>query len=225
MRVCPNCGFEVTNEAAKFCRQCGTKLSDPEPTTPEIPSDGIPGTNPIGGILLGADLQAANPTTPTPATSNPPTGSPTPPKHPQPAGFHNQPMGNTPPNPNALNEYLYNTEEDKTRGKQNSTIAIVLVIVVALAIIGCLSYYLITQNKHQNHDSSSESSVIISSDSSRDTYDYEEDNTTNDFNDELNRELERLEEMEIPDIDVDDDDYDYDDDYDDDDYDYDDDDY
>lgn len=39
MRICPNCGYEVVNDAAKFCRKCGNPLPPLTPVIEEQPDE------------------------------------------------------------------------------------------------------------------------------------------------------------------------------------------
>lgn len=71
MRRCPKCNAEITNDKAKYCKKCGTKLPPFEPQTNEenedvtrlvhegIPLTGkqeAPGSNTGGGMEVNPQL-------------------------------------------------------------------------------------------------------------------------------------------------------------------------
>ena len=63
MKKCPNCGYVMENDKAKFCRKCGTKQPDQIVVTDDSPSSPVSEDSPSApviednrydeGILLG----------------------------------------------------------------------------------------------------------------------------------------------------------------------------
>lgn len=75
MRKCPKCNAEITNDKAKYCKKCGTKLPPFEPQTNEKDEDvtklvheGIPltGTQEAPGSNTGGGMEVNPPTGPNP---------------------------------------------------------------------------------------------------------------------------------------------------------------
>lgn len=75
MRRCPKCNAEITNDKAKYCKKCGTKLPPYEPQTNEKDEDvtrlvheGIPltGTQEAPGSNTGGGMEVNPPTGPNP---------------------------------------------------------------------------------------------------------------------------------------------------------------
>lgn len=73
MRKCPKCNTEITNDKAKYCKKCGTKLPPFEPQTNEKDEDvtrlvheGIPltGTQEAPGSNTGGGMEVNPPTGP-----------------------------------------------------------------------------------------------------------------------------------------------------------------
>lgn len=80
MRKCPKCNAEITNDKAKYCKKCGTKLSPFEPQTNEKDEDvtrlvheGIPltGTQEAPGSNTGGGMEVNPPTGPNPVPVGP----------------------------------------------------------------------------------------------------------------------------------------------------------
>lgn len=75
MRKCPKCNAEITNDKAKYCKKCGTKLPPFEPQTNEKDEDvtrlvheGIPltGKQELPGSNTGGGMEVNPPTGPNP---------------------------------------------------------------------------------------------------------------------------------------------------------------
>lgn len=75
MRRCPKCNAEITNDKAKYCKRCGTKLPPFEPQTNEKDEDvtklvheGIPltGKQEAPGSNIGGGMEVNPPTGPNP---------------------------------------------------------------------------------------------------------------------------------------------------------------
>lgn len=75
MRRCPKCNAEITNDKAKYCKRCGTKLPPFEPQTNEENEDvtrlvheGIPltGKQEAPGSNTGGGMEVNPPTAPNP---------------------------------------------------------------------------------------------------------------------------------------------------------------
>lgn len=80
MRKCPKCNAEITNDKAKYCKKCGTKLPPFEPQTNEKEEDvtrlvheGIPltGTQEAPGSNTGGGMEVNPPTGPNPVPVGP----------------------------------------------------------------------------------------------------------------------------------------------------------
>lgn len=80
MRKCPKCNTEITNDKAKYCKKCGTKLPPFEPQTNEENEDvtrlvheGIPltGTQEAPGSNTGGGMEVNPPTGPNPVPVGP----------------------------------------------------------------------------------------------------------------------------------------------------------
>lgn len=80
MRKCPKCNAEITNDKAKYCKKCGTKLPPFEPQTNEKDEDvtklvheGIPltGTQEALGSNTGGGMEVNPPTGPNPVPMGP----------------------------------------------------------------------------------------------------------------------------------------------------------
>ena len=80
MRKCPKCNAEITNDKAKYCKKCGTKLPPFEPQTNEKDEDvtrlvheGIPltGTQEAPGSNTGGGMEVNPPTGPNPEPVGP----------------------------------------------------------------------------------------------------------------------------------------------------------
>lgn len=80
MRKCPKCNAEITNDKAKYCKKCGTKLPPYEPQTNEKDEDvtklvheGIPltGTQEAPGSNTGGGMEVNPPTGPNPVPVGP----------------------------------------------------------------------------------------------------------------------------------------------------------
>ena len=75
MRRCPKCNAEITNDKAKYCKKCGTKLPPFEPQTNEKDEDvtklvheGIPltGKQEAPSSNIGGGMEVNPPTGPNP---------------------------------------------------------------------------------------------------------------------------------------------------------------
>ena len=75
MKKCPKCNAEITNDKAKYCKKCGTKLPPFEPQTNEKDEDvtrlvheGIPltGKQEAPGSNTGGGMEVNPPTGPNP---------------------------------------------------------------------------------------------------------------------------------------------------------------